>query len=55
MFGVVDRFVLYLFICASKSILLFDEEKIPKNPAKNTCYACTLACLVTCVCIAHVL
>ena len=34
-FGLVASFVLYSLICASKSILLMDEEKIPKNPANN--------------------
>ena len=29
-FYLVDIFVLYAFICASKSILLIDDEKIPK-------------------------
>ena len=52
-FGLVDIFVLYSFICASKSILIFDDEKIPKNPANSI--RATLACLFTCVCIAHVL
>ena len=33
-FGVVDNFVLYSFICASKSVLILDVERIPKNPAK---------------------
>ena len=33
-FGVVDIFVLYSFIWASKSILFIDVEKILKNPAK---------------------
>ena len=52
-FGLVNIFVLYSFICASKSILLIDDEKIPKNPANSI--RATLACLFTCVCIAHVL
>ena len=52
-FCLVDNFVLYSFICASRSILLIDDEKIPKNPA-NIIRA-TLACRFTCVCIAHVL
>ena len=52
-FGAVDNFVLYCFICASKSILLIDVEKIPKNSAKSM--RATLACLFTCVWIAHVL
>ena len=52
-FGLVDTFVLYYFICASKSILLIDDEKIPKNPASSI--RATLACRFTCVCIAHVL
>ena len=46
-------FVLYSFICASKRILFIDVEKIPKNPAKSM--RATLACRLTCVCIAHVL
>ena len=33
-FGVVYFFVLFSFICASKSILFIDVEKIPKNIAK---------------------
>ena len=49
-FGVVDIFVLYSFICASKTILFIDEEK---NPGKSM--RATLACLFTCVCFAHVL
>ena len=53
MFGVFDIFVFYSFICASKSILFIDEEKIPKNPAKSI--RATLGCLFTCVCIAYVL
>ena len=52
-FGVVDIFVLCSFICASKSNLVMDVENIPKNPAKSM--HATLACLFTCVCIAHVL
>ena len=52
-FDVVDIFVLYSFICASKNILFIDVEKIPKNPAKSV--RATLAGLFTCVCIAHVL
>ena len=52
-FGLVDIFVLYSFICASKSILFIHDEKIPKNPANSIRAA--LACLFTCVCIAHVL
>ena len=53
MFGHVDCFVLYSLICASKSILLIDDENIPRNPANNM--RATLACLFICVCIAHVL
>ena len=34
-FGVVDIFVLYSFICASNSNLFKDVENIPKNPAKS--------------------
>ena len=49
----VAIFVLYSFICASKRILFNDDEKIPKNPANSM--RATLACLFTCVCIAHVL
>ena len=52
-FGLVDIFVLYSFICASRSILLIDDEKIPKNYANSI--RATLACRFTCVCIAHVL
>ena len=52
-FGLVDIFVVYSFICASRSILLIDDEKIPKNPANNI--RATLAWRFTCVCIAHVL
>ena len=51
--GFFDSFVLYSLICASKMILFFDDENIPKNPANNMC--ATLACRFTCVCIAHVL
>ena len=50
MFGFADSFVLYSLICASKSILLFDDENTPKNPANNM--RATLACRFTCVCIA---
>ena len=52
-FGVVDNFVLYSFILASKSILFIDLENIPKNPAKSMRAA--LACLLACVSIACVL
>ena len=52
-FSLVDIFVLYSFICASRSILLIDDEKIPKNPANSI--RATIACRFTCVCIAHVL
>ena len=52
-FGVVDNFVLHSFICASKTILFRDVENNPKNPAKSM--RATLACLLTCVWIAHVL
>ena len=31
--GVIDSFVLYSFIWSSKSNLLVDVEKIPRNPA----------------------
>ena len=51
--GLVDTFVLYSVICASKSILFIDVEKIPKNPAKSV--RATLACLISCVYIALVL
>ena len=34
-FGLVDILVLYSFICASRSILLIDDEKITKIPANN--------------------
>ena len=53
MFGLVDIFVLYSFIYVSRSILLNDDEKIPKHPANNI--RATLAWRFTCVCIAHVL
>ena len=46
-FGLVDIFVLYSFICASKNILFIDDEKIPKNPANSM--RATLACLFICV------
>ena len=46
-------FCLFFFICASRRILFIDEEKIPKKPANSM--RATLACLFTCVCIAHVL
>ena len=52
-FGVVDNFVLYSFICASKSIFFMDVENIPKNPAKIM--RATLAYLLTSVWIVHVL
>ena len=52
-FGFVDIFVLYSFICASRSILLINDEKIPKNPANNI--RATLAWRFTCVCMARVL
>ena len=52
-FCLVAIFVLYSFICASERILFIDDEKVPKNPAKSM--RATLACLFTCVCIAHVL
>ena len=52
-FCLVDIFVLYSFICASKKFLLIDDEKVPKNPANSI--RATLACRFTCVCIAHVL
>ena len=50
-FCFVDIFVLDSFICASRSILLIDDEKIPKTPANSI--RATLACWFTCVCIAH--
>ena len=53
MLGFVDSFVLYSLICAYRRILFIDDENIPKNPANNM--RATLACLFTCVCIAHVL
>ena len=52
-FCLVAIFVLYSFICASKRILFIDVENIPKNPANSM--RATLACLLTCVCIAYVL
>ena len=53
MLGFVDSFVLYSLICDSRRILFFDDENIPKNPAINM--RATMACRLTCVCIAHVL
>ena len=53
MFSLVDSFVLYFLICGSKSILFIDVEKIPKKLVNKM--RATLACLFTCVCIAHVL
>ena len=44
-FGVVDNFLLYSFICASKSILFKDAENIPKNPAYSK-KVCVLRLLV---------
>ena len=52
-FSFVDSFVLYSLICASKSILFIDAEKVPKNPANSMRAA--LDCQFSCVCIAHVL
>ena len=52
-FGVVDNFVLFSLICPSKNNLFIEVENIPKNPAKSMLAA--LACLLTCVWIAHVL
>ena len=52
-FGVVDNFVLYSFICASKIILTIDVENFPKGPTKSM--RTTLACLLTYVWLAHVL
>ena len=49
----ITSILLCSFICASRSILFIDDEKIPKNPANSM--RATLACLFTCVCIAHVL
>ena len=51
-FGFED-FLLYSLICASRSFLLIDVENISKNPANKK--RVTLACLLTCVCIVHVL
>ena len=53
MLGFVDSFVLYSLICASKRILFFDDENIPKNLANSM--RATLACRFSFVCIAHVL
>ena len=47
-FCLVDIFVLYSFICASRTILLIDDEKIPKNPA-NSIRATLLGGLLVCV------
>ena len=52
-FCLLDIFVLYSFICASRSILFIDDEKIPIHPANSI--PAKLACRFTCVCIAHVL
>ena len=52
-FCLVDIFVLYSFTCASRSILLLDDKKIPKNSANSL--RATLAFWFTCVCRAHVL
>ena len=51
-FGVVYIFVLDSFICASKSILFIDVEKVPKNPAKIYVLR-LLVCLLVydCACI----
>ena len=46
--GVIDFFVWYSFICASKSILFLDVENIPKNPAK-LCVLRLLVYLLVCV------
>ena len=51
-FGFVDNLVLYSVIWASKSILLKDVERKPKNPAKSM--HATLACMFTCVCVEKV-
>ena len=52
-FGLVDIFVLYSFICAPRKIILIDDEKFPKIPKIPK--IATLAWRFTCVCIAHVL
>ena len=52
-FCLVAIFVFHSYICESRRILFIDEEKIPKNPANSM--RATLACLFTCVCLAHVL
>ena len=44
---------MYSLICASKSVLFLYVENIQKKPANSM--RATLACLFTCVCIAHVL
>ena len=49
----VAIFVLYSFICASKRILFYRCRKDSKKSCKSM--RATLACLFTCVCIAHVL
>ena len=51
-FGVVDNFVLYSFIWASKTFYRLMLKIFQKNPAKGM--RATLACLFTCVCFAHV-
>ena len=45
--GLLDIFVLYSFICASKSILFIHDEKIPKNPA-NSIRATLIRAMFTC-------
>ena len=52
-FGVVDIFFCIFTYSSVLKILLDEVENITKNPA-NIMRA-TLACLLTCLCIAHVL
>ena len=52
-FVIVDNFFLFSVICASRLILVIEVEKIRKTPANEMCI--TLACLLSCVCFAHVL
>ena len=47
-FCFVAIFVLYSFICASRSILFINDEKIPKNPA-NSMRATLFVYLLVCV------
>ena len=46
----VDNLLLYSLFCASRCILLIEIEDIETKKMRAT-----LACLLTCACIAHVL